>query len=187
HDPAEAARALRDTVLDAVRAWASCYTGITLALSGGLDSSIVYASRRDTSAKAKLTCFHHYPIGSDLDERHFARLVAASGGSELIERPRIPAVSLEPLLGVEASHSPSDYLYYLEHSQLDAQFAAEHNATAVFSGWGGDQIFYQARAILAAGDFLHHKGLRPALFRVAFDSAQMDSVSVWHVLRQAFW
>jgi len=186
HDPAEAARVLRDTVLDAVRAWASCYAGITLALSGGLDSSIVYASLRDTSAKAKLTCFHHYPIGSDLDERHFARLVAASGGSELIERPRIPAVSLEPLLGVEASHSPSDYLYYLEHSRLDAHFAAEHNATAVFSGWGGDQVLYQSRLFLAAGDYLHHKGLRPELLRIAFDSAHMDRLSVWHVLREAF-
>ncbi len=186
HDPNEAAHALRDRVMDAVRAWASCYSGITLALSGGLDSSIVYASLRDSPAKAKLTCFHHYPIGSDLDERHFARLVAETGGSELIERPRIPTVSLEPLLGVEASHSPADYLYYLEHSRLDAQFAAEHNATAVFSGWGGDQVFYQARGFLGAGDYLHYKGVRPEVLRIAFDSAQMDSVSVWHVLKQAF-
>ena len=185
-DPAEAARALRGAVIDAVRAWASCYTGITLALSGGLDSSIVYAALRESPAKAKLTCFHHHPVGPDLDERHFARLVADSGGSQLIERPRIPAVSLEPLLGVEASHSPSDYLYYLEHSRLDARFAAEHNATAVFSGWGGDQIFYQARAFLAAGDYLHFKGPRPELLKVAFHSAHIDRVSVWHVLREAF-
>jgi asparagine synthase (glutamine-hydrolysing) len=141
---------------------------------------------RDSAAKAKLTCFHHYPLGTDLDERHFARLVAESGGSELIERPRPSTVSLEPLLGVEASHSPSDYLYCLEHSRLDAQFAAEHNATATFSGWGGDQIFYQSRAFLAAGDYLHHKGLRPELLRIALNSAQMDRVSVWSVLKEAF-
>ncbi len=186
HDPDEAVAALRDRVTDAVRAWASCYSGITLALSGGLDSSIVYACLRNSPAKAKLTCFHHYPIGSDLDERHFARRVAETGGSELIERPRIPTVSLDPLLGMEASHSPGDYLYYLEHSRLDAELAAEHNATAVFSGWGGDQVFYQARAFFSAGDYLHYKGVRAELLRIALDSARMDSVSVWQVLGQAF-
>jgi asparagine synthase (glutamine-hydrolysing) len=184
-DPDEATRGLRDRVIDAVRAWASSYSGITLALSGGLDSSIIYASLRDSPARAKLTCFHHYPIGSDLDERQFARRVAETGGTGLIERPRIPTVSLEPLLGVEASHTPADYLYYLEHSRLDARLAAEHNATAVFSGWGGDQVFYQARGFFGAGDYLHYRGVRPELLRVAFDSAQMDSVSVWQVLRHA--
>ncbi|MGH8210343.1 MAG: asparagine synthase-related protein [Steroidobacteraceae bacterium] len=185
-DPAEATRALRDCVMDAVRAWASCYGGIALSLSGGLDSSIVYAALRDTPEKEKLTCFHYYPVGSDLDERRFARLVAHSGGSALIERPRNSALSLQPLLQVAASHEPANYLYYLEHSRLDAALAAEHRATALFTGWGGDQLFYQNHAFLAAGDYLHYRGLRPQLLRVAFDSAQMDRVSVWHVLREAF-
>jgi asparagine synthase (glutamine-hydrolysing) len=185
-DPAEAARALRDCVVDAVRAWASCYSGITLSLSGGLDSSIVYAAL-DPAARRKLTCFHYYPIGSDLDERHFARLVARSGGSELIERARDSTLSLEPLLAVEASHEPANnYLYYLENSRPDAELAAEYRATAAFTGWGGDQLFYQNHASLAAGDYLHYRGLGPQLLRVAFDSARMDRVSVWKVLRAAF-
>ena len=185
-DPAEAARGMRECVVDAVRAWASCYSGITLSLSGGLDSSIVYAAL-DTAARRKLTCFHYYPIGSDLDERHFARLVARSGGSELIERPRDPTLSLEPLLQVEASHEPAaNCLYYLENSRLDAQLAAENQATAAFTGWGGDQLFYQNHASLAAADYLHYSGLRPQLLRIAFDSARMDRVSVWKVLHAAF-
>jgi asparagine synthase (glutamine-hydrolysing) len=185
-DPAEATRALRECVVDCVGAWASCYSGITLSLSGGLDSSIVYAAL-DPAARSKLTCFHYYPIGSDLDERYFARRVAQSGGSELIERPRDPMLSLEPLLQVEASHEPANNcLYYLEHSRLDAQLAAEYQATAAFTGWGGDQLFYQNHASLAAGDYLHYRGLRPQLLRVAFDSARMDRVSLWKVLRAAF-
>ena len=28
-------------------------------------------------------------------------------------------------------------------------------------GWGGDQLFYQNHAFLAAGDYLHYRGLRP--------------------------
>lgn len=185
-DPAEATRAMRETVMDVVRTWASCYSGITLSLSGGLDSSIIYSALRDTPAKHKLTCFHYYPLSTDLDERDFARLVARSGGSELLERPRPSAVSLQPMLGVAAAHEPSSYLYRLEHSRLDAKLAAEHGATGAFNGWGGDQLFYQFRGRFAAGDYLRYHGLRPHFLRVAFDSAQMDRVSVWAVLREAF-
>jgi asparagine synthase (glutamine-hydrolysing) len=185
-DPDEAASALRDCIVDSVRTWASCYSGITLSLSGGLDSSIIYAALRDSPEKEKLTCFHYYPTGSDMDERHFARLVAQSGGSELLERPRDSATSLEPLLQIEASPEPTTYLYFLEHSRLDAELAAKHNATASFTGWGGDQLFYRHNALLAAGDYLHYKGVGPNFLRVALDAAHMDRVSVWHVLREAF-
>lgn len=184
-NPLEATHAMRGCVMDAVRAWAGCYSRITLSLSGGLDSSIVYATLRDTPAKSKLTCFHYYPIGTDIDERHYARLVARSGGSDLLERPRDSALSLRPLLDCEASHEPSNYLYYLENSRPDAEIAASHQATAAFTGWGGDQLFYQNHAFLAAGDFLHYRGLRPQFLRIAFDSAQMDRISVWQVLREA--
>jgi asparagine synthetase B (glutamine-hydrolysing) len=111
-DPREAARSLRDVITDCARTWASCYSGITLSLSGGLDSSILYAALRESPAKAKLTCFHYYPTGTDMDERHYARLVAQSGGSRLIERPRDSTISLKPLLGVAPSHEPTAYLYF---------------------------------------------------------------------------
>jgi len=185
-NPLQATNAMRDCVMDAVRAWASCYSSITLSLSGGLDSSIVYSALRDTPAKSKLTCFHYYPVGPDLDERRFARLVAQSGGSELLERARDSSLSLRPLLDCAASHEPSTYLYYLENSRPDAEIAASHNATASFTGGGGDQLFYQNHASHAAGDYLHYRHLGPQFLRIAFDSAQMDRVSVWHVLREAF-
>src|SRR6185312_6460011 len=50
---------------------------------------------------------------------------------------------------------------------------------------GGDQLFYQERAEWAPGDFLHRRGLRPGVLRVALDAAQMDQLSVWRVLREA--
>jgi len=183
-DPLAAATTLRNCVRDSVHAWASGYRGILLSLSGGLDSSIVFACLRDAPTTPELACFHYYPIGSDMDERRFARLVAESGDRELIERPRDSTLSLEPLLRLRPSHEPSNYLYYLER-RLDAQLAAEHRAAAIFVGWGGDQLFYQARALWAAGDYLHHHGLRPEVFRVAMHSARMDRVSVWQVLREA--
>jgi asparagine synthase (glutamine-hydrolysing) len=185
-DPEEATRAMRDRVMDCVRAWASCYNGITLSVSGGLDSSVVYAALKDTPAKDKLTCFHFYPLGTDMDERRFARRVTESGGSQLIERPRSPQVSLRSLLEIEASHEPILYLGALEHSRLNAALAAKHKATACFNGEGGDQLFYQSPARLAAGDYLHHRGLGLQFFQVALDCAHADRISVWRVLGDAF-
>jgi asparagine synthase (glutamine-hydrolysing) len=184
-DPAQATIALRSCVRDAVHAWASSYSSIILSVSGGLDSSIVFSCLRDAPVKPEMTCFHYYPTGSDMDERGFARLVAKSGNRELIERARDSALSLEPLLNVQAFQEPGNYLYYLEHSRLDAQLAAEHGATASFVGWGGDQLFFQERAVWAAGDYLHYHGVRPDVLRIALHSAQMDRISVWQVLREA--
>jgi asparagine synthase (glutamine-hydrolysing) len=82
-DPDKAAGALRDSIVDSVGAWASCYSGITLSLSGGLDSSILYAALRDSPAKQKLTCFHYYPIwmsgASPVSSRNRAGAGSSSG------------------------------------------------------------------------------------------------------------
>lgn len=184
-DPAEAVAAMRACVRDVVHAWASRHEHLLLSLSGGLDSSIVLACLRDAPSQPRITCFHYYPEGADLDERAFARAAAAKAGLDLIERPRDSAFSLQPLLALHRSPEPTHYPYFLEHSRLDARLAAEHGASAVVIGFGGDQLFYQECAQWAAGDFLHRRGPRPAVLRVALDAAQMDGISVWRVLREA--
>jgi asparagine synthase (glutamine-hydrolysing) len=95
-------------------------------------------------------------------------------------------LSLEPLLQARKSCIPSDNFFYLEGGRVEAELAVEKGATAVFSGYGGDQIFYQARARYGAADYLSRYGLRPALFGVALDAARVDRMSVWGVLRDAF-
>jgi asparagine synthase (glutamine-hydrolysing) len=184
-DLGAAVAALRQCVRDAVHAWASCYGHILLSLSGGLDSSIVLACLMDAPSRPRVTCFHYYPLGADLDERAFARAAAAKAGLELIERSRDSCYSLQPLLTIHRAPEPTNYPYFLEHSRLDAELAAEHGAAAVVIGYGGDQLFYQERAEWAPGDLLHRRGPRPAVLRVALDAARMDQISVWRVLRQA--
>jgi len=180
-----AVAAMRQCVRDVVHAWATCYDHVLLSLSGGLDSSIVLACLKDAPSRPRITCFHYYPLGADLDERAFARAAAAKAGLELLERPRDSSFDLQPLLTIHRAPEPTNYPYFLEHSRLDAQLAAEHGASAVVIGYGGDQLFYQERAEWAPGDFLHRRGLRPSLLRVALDAAQMDQISVWRVLREA--
>lgn len=183
-DPEQAAAAMRQCVRDVVHAWASLYPHVLLSLSGGLDSSIVLACLKDAPSQPRITCFHYYPLGADLDERGFARAASAKAGLAMIERPRDSHFSLQPLLRLHRTPEPTNYPYYLEHSRLDAQLAAEQDAAAVVIGFGGDQLFYQERAQWAPGDFLHRRGLRPGLLRVALDAAQMDQISVWRVLRE---
>ncbi|HVS77645.1 MAG TPA: asparagine synthase-related protein, partial [Steroidobacteraceae bacterium] len=146
---------------------------------------IVLACLKDAPSRPRVTCFHYYPLGADLDERAYARAAAAKAGLELIERPRDSSFSLQPLLTIHRAPEPTNFPYFLEHSRLDAQLAAEQGAAAVIIGYGGDQLFYQERAEWAPGDFLHRRGLRPGVLRVALDAAQMDQISVWRVLRQA--
>ncbi|MGH8169532.1 MAG: asparagine synthase-related protein [Steroidobacteraceae bacterium] len=181
-DLGEAVAAMRRCVREVVHAWASCHDHMLLSLSGGLDSSIVLACLKDAPTQPRITCFHYYPLGADLDERAYARAAAAKSGLELLERARDSSFSLQALLSVHRMPEPTNYPYFLEHSRLEAQLAAEQGAAAVVIGYGGDQLFYQERAEWAPGDFLHRRGLRPGVLRVALDAAQMDQISVWQVL-----
>jgi asparagine synthase (glutamine-hydrolysing) len=189
-DPAQVAAELQSSTTACVRAWASCYSGILHTLSGGLDSSIVVACLHGAPTHPKISCVNYHSPGADGDERAFARLAAGRAGCELIERARDPGLNLESLRGVLKSPTPINYRYYLENSRAEAQLAHDLQATALFSGEGGDQLFYQSPGVFAAGDYLCRRGLLrgmgPALFRIALDAAHMDRLSVWQVLREGF-
>jgi len=155
-------------------------------LSGGLDSSIILACLRDAPIRpANIACLNYYSTGSNTDERGYAQLAARSADCELIELERNSALSLEPLLRLRRSPLPADYFFYLDEGRTEARVAAEQGARGLFTGYGGDQIFYRAGARHGAGDYLRTRGLNPALFEVALDAARVDRISVWSVLGQA--
>ena len=182
YDPAEAASALRAVTQDCVDAWASSYPSIVHMLSGGLDSSIIMACLRQSPTRPRVACLNYYSAGCNTDERDYARLAASGSGCEVIERERDSTVSLAPLLRVRKSPIPTDYFIYLDEGRCEADVAREQGAGALFSGYGGDQLFYRSEAWLGAGDFLKRHGVGPALFEVALDAARMDRTSVWNVL-----
>lgn len=82
---------------------------------------------------------------------------AAAAGLALIERPRPPGFSLQPLLSIRLTPEPTNYMCYLEHSRSEAAHAAEAGAEAVFIGSGGDQLFYQECAQWAAEERLRRR------------------------------
>ncbi|MBX5461618.1 MAG: asparagine synthase [Steroidobacteraceae bacterium] len=181
-DPAEAARLLRQVTRECVQAWASCFESIVHLLSGGLDSSIVLACLKDAPERPRITCLNFHSPGSNTDERTYARLAAEGMPCEIVERPRDSSLSLEPLSRIPRSCIPMDYFFFLDEGRAERQVAGEHGAGAVFSGVGGDQLFYQAQARLAAGDYVRSHGVGRGLFTVALDAARVDRMSVWAVL-----
>jgi asparagine synthase (glutamine-hydrolysing) len=187
-DEREAMQLLRIRTRDCVQAWASSHRSIVHLLSGGLDSSIVLACLRDSltsSQPPQLTCLNFHSPGSNTDERGYSRIAARGIDCEVIERPRDSALSLEPLLQIHRTCIPGNNFFYLDGGRVEAELAVEKGSTVVFSGYGGDQLFYQSRARYAAADYLTRHGIGPALFGVALDAARMDRMSVWGVLRAA--
>lgn len=189
-DPAEAVAALRRCTMESVHAWASSYRSIVHTLSGGLDSAIVLACLKDAPARPQVTCVNYYSPGAAGDERAFARLAAQRAGYELLERERDITISFDPLLHMPQSAAPSIYRYYLENSGQESELARSRLAGALFSGEGGDQLFYQSHAGFGAGDYLYRRGalrgLSPEFFRIALDGARLERVTVWEVLAKAF-
>jgi len=183
-DVDEAASQLRATTRACIHAWASCYSGLIHNLSGGLDSSIVLACLKD--APTRVTCLNYYGSGPSEDERQFARLVARHLGAELVES-RLDAadVRLDRITTLRRSARPWYYMYELEHGELETRLAAQKGANGLFSGSGGDGIFYQARAELAVADYFFDHGWGSGLLRTAVDAAQVSRKSIWPLLAKA--
>ncbi len=182
----EAVRALRATTAGCIQTWASRYPGILHNLSGGLDSSIVLSCLVTAPSRPKITCLNYFARGPNEDERRYARTMAQHAGVELVERDLDSgAVRLDELLKLRRSPRPWFYMYELEHGTFENQLAAQHEATGLFSGSGGDSVFYQAQADLAVTDYVLDHGLRRGLLDTAIDAARVSRKSVWSLLFQA--
>lgn len=184
-NPDEATTELHQTTHACVRSWSACYEGILLSLSGGLDSSIVLSCLAEGARRQGVTCLNYYATGPDEDERSYARLAANRAGVVLIERLlEAREVKLERILQVRRSAKPGYYVAALQRQRLESQLAQEVGASGIFSGGGGDAVFYQGRPDLAVADVVYRRGLRPDVWRVALDAARITGLSVWPLIRR---
>jgi asparagine synthase (glutamine-hydrolysing) len=205
----EAATALRSTVQSTINAWASCYQNITHRLTGGLDSSIVAGCLAQVPTKPQVTYLNlaieakdaqqglHMPgvdtaiaqkvraIAGSGDERYYARMIAKRWQVELVERKRNPVLDLQRLTQLPLSTGPALYFSTLDMDDAKLEMIRTHGTQAFFSGQGGDSVFFAAIQPLAAIDYAHAHGLRPALWRYLIESAALSKESLWSVLRRA--
>src|SRR5262249_2354390 len=80
---------------------------------------------------------------------------------------------------------PVEYFFYLDRGQIEYELAAQRHATAIFSGWGGDALFFQARAQYGPEDYLRTHRWTSHLWTIALDAAHVDRLSLWAVLYRA--
>jgi asparagine synthase (glutamine-hydrolysing) len=182
----EAARQVRAAVKTSVESWASRHERLVHLLSGGLDSSIVFAFLKRAPAAPNITCINHYHSpGSIGDEREFARLCM----QETDDRCTLVELPVDTHLDFAAVLQPPKTCYPVNcfgqgAARQNIDIARSNGATACFSGTGGDELFYQTAQFVCA-DYARAHGRGPALFRAAMHMARVERNSVWRILGSA--
>lgn len=183
-DPQTAARAMNSVVRAATAGLARLHRSLLLRLSGGLDSSIMAGCLKGTTER--FTAYTYFsPIGRS-DERPWARLAAAHAGCEHIEYP-LHALDLDLTLGLRMppSPEPSPLLGFIQRNTVEQALSERTQATAIFSGDGGDSGFCADSLSYAVPEFLRRHGMTPRLFRLVSQVALLTEKSSWTVLTTA--
>lgn len=182
-DADKAATLLRWTTRTCVDAWASCYRSVLHELSGGLDSSIVLGCLARNQYGTRVACLNLRTRDPDSDERQYARLATDQAGVPLIERERRPTIALERIQQVPRTVGPVNVvLRSLEVQPLVREVSREQDAEAIFTGDGGDMLFFRGRTELAVADYVFKHGLRRGVIPLACDVALLSQLSVWKLL-----
>ena len=184
HDAEEAARRVRDSALHCVGARAADFGHILLKLSGGLDSSIVFACLHHSNRPfTAVTLVTHDPSG---DERSHAGAVARSVGVELVERYRDPSRVVLERSAAARLPRPTARSFTQETARIAAEVASETGSEAIFDGGGGDNIFCSLQSARPAADCLMSEAGRSFFWRTAESIAQLAQTSLWAVARRAW-
>lgn len=184
HDDIEiAGTKLRDATAGCVHAWASCHESLLEMLSGGLDSSIILGLLHSAPSRPQITCLNaRNPYDLGTDERTYARLAANGTRCRLVEYERDPMVRLNPSLEAPKTVSPLGDLFMYEPDEVFVKTIEESKATAIVSGAGGDELFYQHGVKFVWIDYLRRKGPGLKAWRIAMNVARLESESIWRVL-----
>jgi asparagine synthase (glutamine-hydrolysing) len=185
-DPGRAARALRGTVRSCTHTWASCHASLLHRLSGGLDSSIVSGCLKDAPTKPRIAAYTYYNPRSFVDERPWAQLMASHAGCEHIDCALgVRHLRLATMHRMQPAAVPASVLQYVQRSSIDAPLAAERQATAIFTGDGGEAGFCGNSGAHAVSEYLHRHGLRPEAWRIAAQVASCTQRSIFTVISRS--
>jgi asparagine synthase (glutamine-hydrolysing) len=185
-DLPEAKRALRATVHACVSTWASEHPRIVQRLSGGLDSSIATVCLASAPCRPTVTCVNYYSRGAFGDEREYARAVAERTAFPLMEYRHESLAPLDLLLNFARTESPSSYMSRGSFDRREIELAHDLGATARFTGIMGDMLFQMPPAAPSVAEYVRRHGLDGHFLLLALHAAQMDRVSLWTILRNAF-
>ena len=186
----EQAIKLRRVTQSCVSGWGRLHSGLVLGVSGGLDSSIVAAClRRAGSEFSCVTLTTDDPLG---DERGHSRAIAGHVGSQLFEeRYELGDVNLDTS-SVAGLASPFGRLDAQAYDATVVRIANGSNAQAIFTGNGGDNIFYMSHSARPLADRYLATGASPDLLKTVRDISTLTGANgfrvAWHgigLLRRA--
>jgi asparagine synthase (glutamine-hydrolysing) len=184
----EAAKAFRHATECCVSALSSGHDGILVKLSGGLDSSIVVSALSRAPRRPSITAVNYYSRGSG-DERRFARIMARAADCRLVERLRNQDLDLRRFLDCNRTVRPVLNFSAPDVELRNNELARELNATAIFDGELGDNIFGSHPNLGVLVECFAHSTRRTFL-RVALDYSMLTRQSLWRTLalarREAF-
>ena len=178
-------RELAAVVDGCVAAWSAGRSGVLCEVSGGLDSAIVLAAL--SKARAPIVgAINHYWPEPESDERLFARAAAERASVVLTERAHgLLALDADKLARVACAARPS---FSAADPDYDADMAwrlQETGADGLFTGQGGDAVFYQMAPAALAGELLRGTSSgRPPLEALALLSHRTRRTA-WSLVSEA--
>jgi asparagine synthase (glutamine-hydrolysing) len=174
----EATRTIRDTTEYCVSALSQPYSHILVTLSGGLDSSIVLSSLSRCSHRPCITAINYNSRGTG-DERQFARSMARSANCKLVEKSRNQELNLRRIDECNRTVRPVLNFSAPDTEARNIALARELNASAIFNGEFGDNVFGSNPGPGSLVECMRTFGLGRQYLSVAVDYAMLKKQSLW--------
>jgi len=154
-----------------------------LGVSGGLDSSIVAACLHSSENDfACVTLKTDDPLG---DERSYARALASHLGRQLFEESyALEDVDLDKS-SVCHLPKPCGRLDTQAYDAAVVRVARQIDAKAIFTGNGGDNVFYMSHSARPVADQFLANGFSPALLTTVRDISRLTGATGARVILQA--
>jgi asparagine synthase (glutamine-hydrolysing) len=177
----EAVRATRYTVDYCVNSLAQGHDNILVNLSGGLDSSIILSALGRSPHRPTLTAVNYYSRGCG-DERTYARSMARSVNCRLLEYPRNDGLDLRRLNDCNFTVRPVLNFSAPDVEARTTALARESNATAIFNGELGDNIFGRSPGPGVLVECIRRNGFGRQFLSLAMDYSMLVKQSFWRTL-----
>jgi asparagine synthase (glutamine-hydrolysing) len=154
-------------------------------ISGGLDSAIVATSLRAVGRPAD-QALNFYRVQAEADERVYAQAAAERAGAPLrcVERPLL-ALTEDGLMRGAGAFRPNFEILDTDYDDFTLAAIAGTQADIVFTGHGGDVVFYQLQAAALAADLLAGVPCEGSRLARLVEVSRRTRRSVWSLAAQA--
>ena len=179
-----AAQTIRDATEYGITALSASHDHVLVTLSGGLDSSIVLSALSRSPHRPRITAVNYHSRGTG-DERRFARSMADAVGCSLVERTRNQVLDLHRFEECNRTARPVLNFSAPDTEARNVALARELNASAIFDGELGDNVFGSHPGPGALVEAVRRLGRGRRYLSTALDYAMLRKQSLWQALASA--